>query len=176
MNHAAALLVGAGLVPCALFAQAIEPPTEVLSDTFTRAFPATGARIAVFEAGQGFREELFERDVAGVFDTLMPGQPPITAADIIIARVDDWAEAADVFENTPLQPLAEIAGGLPAEQPTLIQQMQILGQIDVLTFTVLNEANGEVVHARCMARLVIDTLYSGAETGFDLATCSREMQ
>ncbi len=174
MRFAVALLFGIGLASASL-AEGVMPTNEVAADTYISAFPDTGARIAVFEAGQGFREELFERDVAGVFDTLMPGQPPITAADIIIARVDTWAEASEVFAGTPLQPLAGIASGLAADQPTLIQQTQLFGQLDVLTFTVLNEANGEIVHARCMARLVIDTLYSGEETDFDLAACSREM-
>ncbi|MEX3017751.1 hypothetical protein [Gymnodinialimonas hymeniacidonis] len=175
MIRAATVLLCLGL-PGLAAAQSVLPAEEVVADTYIQAFPETGARIAVFEAGQGFREELFERDVAGVFDTLMPGQPPITQADIIIARVDDWAEAAAVFADTPLHLLSETARNLPADQTVYLQETQMFGQIDVLTFTVLNESDGQVVHARCMARLVIDTLYTGADADFDLIACSREME
>ncbi|MEJ6390304.1 hypothetical protein [Gymnodinialimonas ulvae] len=157
-------------------AQSAWPAEDVVADTYVRTFPDTGARIAVFEAGRGFREELLARDTAGVFDTLMPGQPPLTQADIIIARVDDWPEAAEVYQDTPLHPLSVIAHDMVADQSVLIEQSQIFGSIDVVTFTVLNEADGEVVHARCMARLVIDTLYAGNPTDFDLAVCSRELR
>ncbi len=175
MIRRAALTIGAGLISGAAAAQSADLAEEIISDTYIRAFPEEGARIAVFEAGPGFREELFARDLAGVFDMLQPGQPPLTQADIIIARVEDWAEAAAVYADTPLHFLAESTRDLPAAQSVHIEQAQMFGSIDVLTITVLNESDGEVVHARCMARLVIDTIYTGSAADFDLVACSREL-
>lgn len=175
MRGLAGLFLCFGLLPGAASAQSAWPAEDVVADTYVRTFPETGARIAVFEAGAGFREELFARDTAGVFDALMPGQPPLSQADVILARVDDWPEAAAVYQDTPLHSLSVIAHDMVGHETVLIEQSQIFGSIDVVTFTVLNEADGEVVHARCMARLVIDTLYAGDQTAFDLAACSREL-
>ena len=175
MIQATAILVCVGLLSGAAMAQSVMPVQEVVDDTYIQGFPDGGARIAVFEAGQGFREELFSLDKAGVFDTLQPGQPPLSQADIIIARVDDWAEAAAVYTDTPLNDLAATVGDLPEEQSVHIGQVALFGGLDVLVFTVLNESEGEGVHARCMARLVIDTLYSVSGSGFDLVACSREL-
>lgn len=176
MTRVMLFLLCAGALSGAATAQSVQPAAEVASDVYIHAFPETGARIAVFEAGLGFREELFAQDGAGVFDRLLPGQPPLAQADIIVARVASWAHAAEVYDGTPLQDLADEVVDLARSQPVHIREAEIFGGLEVLTFTFLNEADGDVVHARCMARLVVDTLYTGAETGFDLATCSRDLE
>ncbi|GAB5449476.1 hypothetical protein [Gymnodinialimonas sp.] len=175
MMRWAAIVLSAGILPGAGKAQNVPPEREIVADTYIQAFPDTGARVAVFEAGQGFREELFAQDTAQIFDRLQPGQPPLAQADIIVARVSSWTHAAEVYDGTPLQELADEVRTLPADDPVYVQEAEIFGGLEVLTFTFLNEAGGETVHARCMARLVVDALYTGQETAFDLPTCSRDL-
>ena len=159
------------LLPVAALADPVLPATEVSDDTYITRFPDTGARIAVFDAGQGFREELFARDAAEVFDSLQPGQPPLMQADIIIARVRTWDEAARVYQDTPLHALSDEVGALAPEQVFHLGEFRMMGR-ERLVFTVLDAPDDIITDARCMARLVIDTLYTGRESTFDVTACS----
>lgn len=164
-----------GVVSFGANAQGELPAREIEADTYTRALPESGARIAIFEAGPGFREEMFRRDPAQIFDRLLPGQPPLLAADVIVARVDSWQEAAEVYDGTPLQDLVPAMHGLPSHDASHVAPVEMFGGHEVLTFTFLNVDDGEVVDARCMARLVVDTLYTGTQSDLDLAACSRAL-
>jgi hypothetical protein len=172
----ALLVMAIGLAPAGGTAQQIMPSEAIVADTYTSAFPETGARIAVFDAGPGFREELFDRDLAGVFDTDRPGQPILVEADVIVARVPDWSAAIAVYDGTTLQ---EISDGIAAEAadtgPVYIRAAEMFGGARVLTFTFLSETAGTRTHARCMARMVVDVIYQGRDTAFDVVGCSSEM-
>ncbi|ABD56897.1 hypothetical protein [Jannaschia sp. CCS1] len=177
MIRGLAWTVGMALTSTTVLAQdASLPVAGVLSQHYVQAFPATGARLAMFEMGEAFRPELQAHDNAGVLNH--QGQPDtLQDTDVLVTLVPTWDGAVDLFSGVFLEDVAFEISRTVEDQPTahVVSSEVNLGHgVELLTLTFVATVNGEPQDPRCMARAVIDYIYRGQqEAVFDSPACSR---
>ncbi len=169
----------AGLLPCVAIAQdAALPASNVTPTTYNQALPDTGARVMFSGAGPSFMDELYLRDMAGIFDR-DTSIPHPSETDVLILVSDSWVHARGMYLASPLPVLAD---EMPTAEQDHLNLFVAATRLDapnwrvmqVLTF--VRTLNGSPMDERCMARMVVDYIYRGEEQGFNVALCSREIE